>query len=53
MNKQRIFICKRYLRNKVAILWKNRSDLETRCEIRHALRKLLEIRNYGDTLQAF
>jgi hypothetical protein len=46
-------VCFNYHQNKVKMIWSSRFDIDTRCEIRFSLRKLREIRDFGNTIQAF
>jgi hypothetical protein len=45
--------CRRYNYNKIKMLWQLRNNPETRCEIRRAIRMLKEIRDFGNTRQAY
>jgi hypothetical protein len=45
--------CLRHHQSKIRLLWSDRFDEEDRYSIRFSLRKLREIRDNGNTLQAF
>lgn len=53
MRKQVVGKVQKYHQHKVKMAWVGRFDQEARCEIRRSIRKLKEIRDFGDTLKAF